>query len=333
MSSFTERLLRASFVLPQGVFSGTTSNTLVLEGLRMTATITGASQYPSSCSLRVNGLRAADMNALSVIWAPTAQFAPGVPLAGVATTPINALARLILEAQPDSGGWLQIFGGTFTEGGPDYTQLPDVAFYCECKTGYIWQVQKATPLSINGSASVVNLAKQLASQMGYPLENNGVAGVLHNPYFAGTLMDQWIALAAAAPFDWYLEGRGVLAICPRNTPRERPVAKVLNASSGLVGYPQVQRYGVQVSCLFDPMIELGSPIQIGGNTNTPGPVVGNKRLLGLDPQAGGLPYGTEGLWFPYSATHTLSSLMPGGPWFSQLSCMPTQAAAAAQASS
>ena len=292
MGSFTQKQLRASFTLPQGNFPGTDSNTLVLTGFRMRAHLQGAGRWTNFLSLDVYGMKQADMSALSVVWA------------GPQRTQLQARAIVTLESN-DGSGWLQVFEGQFQEAQADYEAMPDVHLHAEAWTGAGMQWLSSSPSSFQGSVDAAGLSQQLAGKMGFAFENNGVTGTINAPYYSGSLMDQLRALSRDANFDFYFDAKSTLIICPANQPRQNRKAVALNKGSGLIGYPTLQRYGVQVKCLFSPAIELGSPITLSG-TEVPG---------------------ADGTWFPYSFVHDLESVMPGGQWASLLNCSPSPAAA------
>lgn len=295
MGSFTSKLLKASLTLPTGTFPGTSSNTLVLEGYRMEAKLSGAGNFTNQCDIRIYGMKQADMNAVTVLWGQ-----------GGVLSSVNTKAILVLESN-DGSGYLQIFEGQFFDAQPDYKHLPDVCLAATCLTGYGAQIAIAQPSSFSGSAAIADVASQLAGQMGFGFENNGVTGTLHTPYYAGTYMDQFRDLARDGGFDYYFDAKSTLIICPRNQPRQGQNAVILSPSTGLKGYVSLTRYGgIEFDCLFSPAIELGLPVEI---------------------QDSQVP-GTNGLWFPYKFTHELDSVKPGGQWFSHLLCLPTSAAAA-----
>lgn len=285
--SLINRQLRASLILPQGSFPGTDSNTLVLESYRMSAKLSGAGNFTSQCAMQIFGMRQVDMNAVTVLFGQD-----GNPIN------VNARAILILEAN-DAGNWLQVFEGQFSEAQPDYRSLPDVALSISAVTGMGWQILSASPSSFSGGVDVAGLCQQLASQMGYSFENNGVTGQLNTPYLSGTLMDQFREVCSAAGIDYYFDSKATLIICPRNQPRQGKQAVVLSATSGLIGYVTLSRFGIELDCLWNAAIELGSPIQLK-DSDVPG---------------------TNGTWFPYKFEHNLESVKPGGRWFSHLECM------------
>lgn len=289
-NSFTSKQLRASLVLPQGTFPGTNSNTLVLTGLRMSAQLEQAGNWTNSCDLRIWGMRQVDMNAVTVLFGQGGQVID-----------INAVALLILESN-DGSGWLQIFTGQFIEGGPDYSQIPDACLHVIAMSGAGQQWLSSEPTSYLGSIDAATVASQLASAMGYKLENNGVSFILQNPYFDGTAMEQFRDLATAADFDYYFgPGSGdalTLIICPKYAPRKGRPTLPVNPRTGLVGYPTLTRFGIELTALFSPAIELASPIYVSGST---------------------VP-GCDGAWYPFQMMHDLECIMPGGHWFSRLRC-------------
>jgi hypothetical protein len=288
MGSFAKKQLRASLTLPQGNFAGA-GNTLVLDGLRMSARLTGAGNYTNQCDLRIFGMKQADMNSLTVLWGQ-----------GGNPQNVNAKAILVLESN-DGSGWLQVFEGQFFDAQPDYKALPDVNLSITCMSGYGAQIITTKPSSFQGSVDAATVASQLAGQMGFAFENNGVKGTLNTPYYAGTAMDQFRDLARDAKFDYYFDAKQTLCICPQNQPRKGKNAVVISPTSGLIGYVSLTRYGgVELDCLFSPAIELGSPIQIQ-NSDVPG---------------------TNGLWFPFKFAFDLEAVKPGGRWQAHLECLP-----------
>jgi hypothetical protein len=299
-SSFVNRLLRASLVLPQGNFPGTNSNTLVLPapgspvGIRMSAKLTGAGNFTNTCKLDIFGMRQVDMNAVTVLWAPSKN-------SGVVPTGVVARAILTLEALDNvTGNYLQVFQGQFQDAFPDYRDLPDVRLTLSAASGYGQQILSSAPSSFSGGVQIADLCAQLAGKMGFSFENNGVTGSLNTPYLSGTLMDQFRQVCEAGNIDYYFDSKQMLIICPKNQPRQGKIAVVLSPSSGLRGYVSLARFGIEVDCLWNGAIEMASPI-IVQDSDVPG---------------------TNGNWYPFAFEHSLDSVKPQGLWFSHLQCAP-----------
>ena len=63
-------------------------------------------------------------------------------------------------------------------------------------------------------------------------------------------------------FDWYIGTNGVVAVSKDNSFDPNTRAIVLNAASGMVGRPKLTTLGVDVDCLMNPLIDVGTIIQI-----------------------------------------------------------------------
>jgi hypothetical protein len=294
--SFSVKRLRASLILPQGVFAGTNSNTLVIDNLRMSAKLECASgNFTNFCAIQIWGMQQVDMNSVTVLFGQDGN-----------AQNVAALAVLRLEVGGDTpNSWLQIFSGQFQEASPDYRSIPEVCLTVTAATGYGAQILPVPPISVRGPAAIASLASQIAQKLGFPLENNGVTGVLSSPYFVGTLMEQWRQLMEAARTDFYFDANGTLVICPRGQGRQGRVAVAINAQSGMVGYPTLNRFGCTVKVVFNPAIALGAPVQIQGSE---------------------VP-GCDGLWFPRTMRHDIDTIKPAGQWFTTLELSPFAAVA------
>lgn len=295
--SFGVKQLKASLILPQGIFPGTDSNTLVIDSLRMSAKLECAGgNFTNFCAIQIWGMRQVDMNAVTVLFGQGGQ-------------PQNVAALAVLKLEvgsttPNSSPLL-IFQGQFQEASPDYRGVPEACLTATAATGYGAQILPVPPTSVKGSASIASLATQIAQQLGFPFENNGVTGVLSNPYFYGTSMEQWRQLIEAAKCDFYFDANGTLVICPRGKGRQGRTAVAVNGQSGMAGYPTLNRFGCTVKVLFNPAIALGAPIQIS-NSQVPG---------------------CDGQWFPRTMRHDIDTIKPAGLWFTTLELSPFSAVA------
>lgn len=288
--SYSQKSLRATLLLPEGNFPGTSSNTLTLVGYRMSATIVAASGYPNTLDIMIYGMRQQDMNACTIIFS------------GATPQLVNARAQVLLEASADGRTWTQVFEGTFIEAQPDYRSIPYAGLRAQAITGAGAQYLIGEATSYPGSASIATVAEYLAGKMGFVLENNGVTGNLSTPYYSGTYMDQFRELARHANFDFYFGSNGTLAICPAGRSRLGKPVPVFSPATGLIGFPTLGRFGPELDVLFTPELTRGG---LGANIEI------------ADSQVPG----TNGVWLPYSITHALESLMPGGSWFSHLACV------------
>lgn len=288
MTTFTKKDLRFTFVLSNNaVFDVTGNNTLKVNGLRAAADIKGAGMpaFPEA-ELTIFGLKQEDMNALTAL-----AFSP------------DGMQRNTVTVEADSGqGFSTVFSGQMITSGPDYSGIPQAPLKVFARVLGFDSLNPAAPTSYTGTVDVATIVQNLATAMGFgTIENNGVNIQLSSSYFSGTLADQLRAVKQHANIQVYFDG-DTLAICPAGGVRSQP-AFTLTPQSGLIGYPKLdfQRGYVYVKALYNPAFRFGGPITIQGSD---------------------VPL-ANGSWTIGTITNNLSSLMPNGPWFSNMLLYPT----------
>ena len=281
-SSFTEKLMRATFIITKegAQFPSGGGNKLVLQGLRMSAKITTVNRQSMLATIEIWGMKNEDMNALTVAWsAPN-----GVVLDN----------SLIIEAG-DGMKMSEVFRGTLTEAQPNYSSAPEVSFIAQAQGGYFAAVEVFHDNSWNGTVSIVEMATKILSGTGYSVVDGGAKGVLSNPKFTGSRWQQLGTACESTKTDWYVIGDKIV-LCAFNTPLTDIPAIILSPASGLIGYPRLERAGLVAQSIFDPALTCGTAIEIRGSI---------------------VPY-ANGRWFPQKVTHTLEANMTNGKWESEM---------------
>jgi hypothetical protein len=284
MNSFTQKKLRVTLVMggTNSVFPGTNSNTLVLENMRMSARVQQATRLATNADVRIYGMKSADMNAMSVIWAK----------------PPVVLDHYVIVEADDGKGYVQVFKGTITEAQPDYQSAPDVCFVIVAVTGYTQKISAAEPTSYPADTDVKIVVKNIVERMGFIFVDGGAqATFAKGAYFWGSLWDQLAQACDWAHADFYVQNNTVM-ITKKGLPGKDRTAVVLSPDSGLIGYPQYERSGLHVLALYNSAFTCGVPIEV----------------LGAVPAA-------NGRWYPYAMTHILESRTPRGQWLTQLQCL------------
>ncbi len=312
-NTYAIKNLRVTFTLTNSnsVFPGTSSNKLVIAGLRTSATVKGSGipAWPEA-SLRIYGMSQQDMNALAIV---TVQG--GTP----------EYTRNTVQIEADSGnGYTFVFSGQIFQAGPDYSNLPEVSLSVHAQSAGFDQLTPANPTSYPGTANIADIVSNLASKMSMAFENDGVTGTLTNAYYSGTLAAQLRKVCQDAGIYNSLEpgnsssNQNLLVISPAGVARTNVQPFVLSPSSGLYGYPEVLGNGyLNVRSIFNPAYRMNGPITIKGSD------------VVIDPQ---LPKTlntlADGNWIIGPLTHTLESLKPGGAWFTDMRLYPPNAAPA-----
>jgi len=280
-SSFNQKILQANLTLTKGTFDGS-HNTVNLTGLRMEAEIEkGGHPSKNSLKLKIFGMREHDMNMLTTLPAKSEK-------------PLAVHKSLLQLLAGDQFGLATAFEGEITGAWTSYQSAPNLEFSIEAIAGFYPALAPVKPKSFQGSASVANLMKALASQMEYAFENNGVTASLHNPYLAGTAMQQAAAIADAANIEFGVDD-GTLFIAPRGVARKGQ-APLISASTGLKGYPIFDKKGLKLTTLYNPGIKLGGLIVVQSSI----PIC-------------------CGTWRVHGLNHHLTCEMPNGPWDSKVS--------------
>lgn len=298
MSSFTSKQLRVTFIMTGvgQVFPGTGNNTLTLApqdqftGLRITSKVEAVARLATQLDLQVYGMKAADMDALTVAWA---------------NPPVVLNNKVILEAN-DGSGWVQVFAGTIKEAQPIYRAQPNVYFQVLGITGYLAKINPIPPTSYPYQVDIGVAAPDIIAQMGtepngtptFTYVDGGADGVLTNPYFWGTAWDQLRQACIASKSDFYAQGNQVL-ITKHGLPRNSTPAVVLNKTSGLIGSPEYSGAGLEVIAIWNAAFLCGSALQID---------------VARPPAA-------AGRWFPIKLQHRLDAFMPRGQWSTNMQCL------------
>jgi hypothetical protein len=301
--TFVQRAIDITITLGTGTLGSSGMNTVKLSGLRVICTISkaGSPSYDQS-EIRIFGLPPSVMNAVSTL---------GVPF------PLFRLNNAVtVEAGDAVNGMAVVFNGLIMSAWQNLDAAPDTFLSIQA-FGTTGQAEAAmAPTSFPGTADVATIMSGLADRMGMAFENNGVQVQLSNPYLVGSLRKQAESVARAAGIEMCFDSTAsvpILAIWPKMRTRGSAIP-LINAQSGLIGYPRFNDRGVSFRCLFNPSIRVGGQIQlqsqIGGAPASSGATVQQVQQAG--------PNGT---WVVYGPlTYSLSAQEPDGPWFCDATC-------------
>lgn len=279
MPSFdNKKQLRFVVTLGTGKFGSSNNDTITLQGFRATADIDKAGgMMMGTLRAKIYGVKQQDMNSVT-----TLQWKPGTLIPN--TVEVYAI---------DGPAETLVFAGNIVNAWADYQSMPDVFLHIQAQSAFFNALKAIPPRSFKGGVDVASVMAQIARDLGYTFENNGVTTRLVDVYLPNTGMEQAKDLARAAGCDLYLDDK-ILAITPPNVPR-RVIIPLISPASGLVGYPTFDGVGVNFQTLFNPAITFGGSIK-----------------LETDVQQ------AAGEWVVTSVGHRLESEKPGGAWFSNV---------------
>lgn len=279
MPSFdNKKQLRFVITLGTGKFGSSNNDIITLQGFRATADIDKAGgMMMGTLRAKIYGVKQADMNSVTTLQWKTGTLIPN-------TVEVYAI---------DGPAETLVFAGNIVNAWADYQSMPDVFLHIQAQSAFFNALKAIPPRSFKGGVDVASVMAQIARDLGYTFENNGVTTRLVDVYLPNTGMEQAKDLARAAGCDLYLDDK-ILAITPPNVPR-RVIIPLISPASGLVGYPTFDGVGVNFQTLFNPAITFGGSIK-----------------LETDVQQ------AAGEWVVTSVGHRLESEKPGGAWFSNV---------------
>ena len=305
-ASFSKKRLEVTITLGTGSFGQTGANTVKLAGKRMVVSISKAGS-PSfdSASARIYGVTPTVMNAVSTL---------GVPFAMV------RLENTMTISAGDDAGMAVVYQGAIANAWQTLDGAPDTFLNVTGIGALQGAIVPVPPTSYPGGADVALIMASLANQLGYAFENSGVTTQISSPYLAGTAIDQVMALARAANIEAYIDtgaAPNTLAIWPKDRTRGGQIP-LIDANSGLIGWPQYNDAGMGFKCLFNPNIRIGGQIQMKSE------IGGVAAPASGATQAQAQQAGPNGTWYVRGPlTYELSSEMPNGPWFCDVMCSRT----------
>ena len=279
MPSFSnKKQLRFVITLGTGKFGSSNNDTVTLQGFRAIAEIDKAGgMMMGTLKAKIYGVKQADMNSITTLqWKPQTWIPNTVEVFAI-----------------DGTAETLIFAGNIVNAWADYQGMPDVFLHIQAQAAFFNALKAIPPRSFKGPIDTPSVMAQIAADLGYTFENNGVTTQLTDLYLPNTGLEQAKDLARAAGCDLYLDDK-VLAITPPNVPR-KALIPVISPSSGLIGYPTFDGVGVNFQALFNPGVTFGGSIK-----------------LETDVQQ------AAGEWIVTSVAHRLESEKPGGAWFSTI---------------
>lgn len=168
---------------------------------------------------------------------------------------------LVIEAGYTADTVAQIFKGEITKAMANFNDSPDVSFAITATAGSFPSITPQSPVSVKGQQPASEIIEQLATEIGYNVENNGVTASISNMYVQGSPIQKIKTIANAINADLIIDDNTIV-ITPRGEPRKHSITPVLSAENGLIGYPTFTDDGIDVVCFFNPEVQIGSTIKL-----------------------------------------------------------------------
>jgi len=282
--AYTKKKIRVAITLAEGKFGDTGTNELVLENYRVSANIlTYNGDAQGQLQLQIWGLPLTIMNQLTTIGPIMTQMRNN---------------RIVVAAGEENDQMPVVYEGVIS--GYAYADLmaaPEVPFNIWALSAAFEAVKDGTPKSFPNEVKAASVMQTLATEMGKEFENNGVETMLPaGSYYYGSPLTQVKECARDAAIYWEIEGAR-LAIWPKKNGTRKGDPIKIGPGNGMVGYPIFSPNGITVITAFNSDLRLGGKIELDTSLEV-----------------------AKGEWCIFRIIHTVESEIPGGQWFSQISC-------------
>ena len=238
------KTIKTTIILAEGNFADG-NNTKIIEGLSTKVDVqkNGLPEKPSA-KVTLSGIAMADMEQMTFL----------------AFRPLQKRKNKIIIEAGDQGEELGVvFKGDIESAFPDFSNAPDVTFEIEAITaGWSFQIADS-PTSVDGEEDAAKLIEQFAKQAGFGFYNNGVSATVQNTTYTGSPVQKAKQVAAEINKELIIDD-DTFTLQEWGQPRGDAV--LLNASSGLIGYPSFTSEGVSCRSFFNPKLKMGGQIKI-----------------------------------------------------------------------
>ncbi len=282
MGSFdNKKALRFVITLGTDKFGNSEFDTITLQGFRASAHIDKAGgMIMGTMRAKIYGVNESDMHAITTLAMQAAKYSE-----------IRWQANVVDVYAIDGNVETLVFSGNIVNAWADYQGMPDVFLHIQAQAAFRNAIEAVPPRSYKGSIDVAVAMEQLAKDIGYVFENNGVSVQLSDVYLENTALEQAKALAKAAGITMVIDDN-ILAITPANGSRETTIVPVISRDSGLVGYPTLDIAGVTFQALFNPQVRFMCKFELKSDQIR-----------------------SSGVWVATCISYRLESEKPGGAWF------------------
>lgn len=134
-----------------------------------------------------------------------------------------------------------------------------------CKGGAVSQESKTINKSFSENISIVDLCKECAEALGFPLTINSLDFPAKSPYLSGYILQgdpkKFLnKLAKAHNFSWLIENEKLVVV--GNDSSRGGYAVEVSSSNGMVGVPEITEIGADAVVRLNPTFRIGGEFEI-----------------------------------------------------------------------
>jgi hypothetical protein len=174
----------------------------------------------------------------------------------------NEYRRVIFQAGYDQGNYGQVFDGEVIQGRQLRESPVDTCLDLLCAVGYSAN-QAGISTTLAAGSTATDGAKAAAAAMGVPITNNSKGTPPQMPrgqVLYGMAHETLSAAADGLGATWHHSATGIQVVDIKTyAPGD---ALVLNATTGMIGWPEQTQEGIKIRCLLNPRVGVGTIVQL-----------------------------------------------------------------------
>lgn len=171
--------------------------------------------------------------------------------------------KMTLDVGRESYGTFRLFEGFVYAG--QASQPPDIGITL---TSYGNSAMSALVFGLNqsGTVSLKTICGQVAEYNQVTLDFQATDKNIDNFTFSGSPSRMIAKIEECGNYEAYIDNRRLI-VKDVGIPLKDEAIRIISASTGMVGIPEVNEWGVRVKMMIDNSIKLGSPVEIESEFN------------------------------------------------------------------
>ena len=179
----------------------------------------------------------------------------------------NEYTSIVLQAGYVNGNYGVVFDGDIIQARKGRDNPTDTYLDILAAVGYD-DLQKSVNMTFAAGSDAQDRANAVAGVMGASLKmydfNSGVK-LPRGKSVYGMARDELHTIAATAGYSYFYDKRGNISFVPLESAIPG-TATVINADTGMVGWPEQTQKGIKVKTLLNPLLDVASLIQINNSS-------------------------------------------------------------------
>jgi hypothetical protein len=122
----------------------------------------------------------------------------------------------------------------------------------------------APTTNVKGNISLDSLLKTIANASGFTYSGNDIQGIVENPIYKGSFINKINQICEHYNLHYAISNlsSSTLLVAQQGQPLFTSSAYIINATSGMLGYPTIEEQGISVRVRHNPVLQIGLPVQV-----------------------------------------------------------------------